>query len=127
MYEIIIEDHFTAIHYLKLYDGSWEKPHGHNWKVAVTAQAENLDSIGVVMDFEMLKPALKEILAGFNCTSFNEHPRFKGTGVNSSTENIARLIYDELVKKVKSKTARITKITVWETADACASFIENAP
>ena len=122
MYEIVIEDEFSAAHFLKLYDGSWENRHGHNWKVAVTARADQLDSMGVVMDFEMLKPALKEILAELNFTSLNEHSRFKSTTVNSSTENIARLIYDELSKKVRSKTARITKVTVWETPDACASY-----
>ena len=123
MYEIIIEDEFSAAHFLKLYDGSWEHRHGHNWKVAVTAQAEKLDSMGVVMDFEMLKPALKEVLSGLDRTSLNDHPRLTKAGVNSSTENIAGLIYEELSKKVKSKTATITKVTVWETPDACASYV----
>ena len=123
MYEIIIEDEFSAAHFLKLYDGSWENRHGHNWKVAVRAEAKKLDSMGVVMDFEMLKPALKEVLSSLNFTSLNDHPRFKNPRVNSSTENIARLIYEELAKKVKSRTARITKVTVWETPDACASYL----
>ncbi len=123
MYEIVVEDGFFAAHFLKLYDGTWEIRHDHHWKVAVTAQAEKLDSIGVVMDFEILKPAIKEVLADFQHTSMNDHPRFKDKTVNSSTENIARLIYDELIKKVKSDTARMTKVTVWETPDACASFV----
>ena len=122
-FEIVIEDEFSAAHYLKLYDGSWEKRHGHNWKVAVAAEAEKLDSMGVVMDFEMLKPALKQVLEGLQHTSLNDHARFKSTKVNSSTENIARLIFDELKKKISSKTARITKVTVWETPDACASYM----
>ena len=121
MYEIVVEEEFSAAHFLKLYDGSWEHRHGHDWKVAVKAEAEKLDSMGVVMDFEMLKPALKKVLSALHLTSMNDHTRFK-SGVNSSTENIARLIYDELSKKVNSKTARITKVTVWETPDACASY-----
>ncbi len=123
MYEIIVEDEFSAAHFLKLYDGSWEHRHGHNWKVAVAAEAQKLDSMGVVLDFEMLKPSLKEVLSRLHLTSLNDHPRFDKTGVNSSTENIARLIYDELSKKIKSPTARITKVTVWETPDACASYV----
>ena len=122
MYEIIVEDSFSAAHFLKLYDGTWEHRHGHDWKVAVRAEAEKLDSMGVVMDFERLKPTLKEALSKLHLTSLNDHPRFK-KGINSSTENIARLIYDELSKKIKSKTARITKVTVWETLDACASYV----
>ena len=123
LYEIVVEDEFSAAHFLKLYDGTWEHRHGHNWKVAVTAQAQQLDSMGVVMDFEMLKPALKEVLSKLQHTSLNDHPRFKGTSINSSTENIAGLICGELSKKISSKTARITKVTVWETPDACASYV----
>ena len=122
MYEIVIEDEFSAAHFLKLYDGSWEPRHGHNWKVAVAAESDKLDSMGVVLDFEMLKPALKEVLSRLHLTSLNQHPRFQAPGVNSSTENIARLIYEELSKKITSKTARVTKVTVWETPDACASY-----
>ena len=122
MYEVTVEGEFSAAHFLKLYDGSWEHRHGHNWKVAVVMRSEGLDSMGVVVDFEMLKPALKKVLAEFNETSMNEVPDFKRTNINSSTENIARLIYERLEKNVKSKNAKIVKVTVWETPDASASF-----
>ena len=123
MYEVVVEDEFSAAHFLKLYDGSWEKRHGHNWKVAVTVQAEKLDSMSVVVDFEALKPSLKKTLAEFQETSFNDHPDFKGERMNPSTENIAKIIYDRLKAAWSSKTARIVKVTVWETPDACASYL----
>ena len=122
MYEIVVEDEFSAAHFLKLYDGSWEKRHGHDWKVAVTLRSEKLDSIGVVADFEMLKPALKEVLSEFNERLFNDHPDFKGK-VNTSTENIAKIIYERLNKKIDQKNAKISKVSVWETPDAQASYI----
>ena len=122
MYEVTVEDEFSAAHFLKLYDGSWEHRHGHNWKVAVTMRSEGLDSIGVVADFEMLKPALKKVLAEFNEISFNDHPDFKDK-INTSTENIAKIIYDRLFKKIKSNNAKIVKVSVWETPDAQASYI----
>lgn len=124
MFEITVEDEFSAAHFLKLYDGSWEHRHGHLWKVAVVMQSKKLDSIGVVADFEIVKPALKAVLSELHTTSLNDHKRFKAGRVNSSTENIARLIYDELHKKIKTKNgAKITKVTVWETSDAAASYI----
>ena len=122
MYEITVEDEFSAAHFLKLYDGSWEHRHGHNWKVAVVMQSQELDSMGVVVDFEMLKPALKKVLSEFNETSMNDAPDFKNAKINSSTENIAKLIYDRLSRSVKSENAKIVKVTVWETPDACASY-----
>lgn len=121
MFEVIVEDEFSAAHFLRLYDGSWEHRHGHNWKVAVTVQSAKLDSMGVVVDFEALKPNLKKVLAEFNEKSFNDHPDFKDARQNPSTENIAKLIYDRLMKNWKSP-ARIVKVTVWETPDAQASY-----
>ena len=122
MFEVTVEDEFSAAHFLKLYDGSWEKRHGHNWRVAVTLRSEKLDSIGVVADFEMLKPALKKTLSEFNETSFNDHPDFKDK-MNTSTENIAKIIHDRLSKKIKTHNAKIVKVSVWETSDAQASYI----
>jgi 6-pyruvoyltetrahydropterin/6-carboxytetrahydropterin synthase len=124
MYEVRVEDEFSAAHFLKLYDGSWEKRHGHNWKVAVIVQAEKLDSMGVVVDFEALKPNLKKILAEFETTSFNDHAEFKNERSNPSTENIAKLIHTKLKANLKSESARLVKVTVWETPDASASYWE---
>src|SRR5437762_1777934 len=102
MYEIEVHDEFSAAHFLKLYDGSWEKRHGHNWKVSVVMRSEKLDSMGVVVDFEALKPSLKKVLAEFHERSFNEHPDFKNETLNPSTENIAKIIYERLSKNFRS-------------------------
>lgn len=124
MFEIVVESEFSAAHFLKLYDGSFEPRHGHTWKVAVTAQSTGLDSMGVVIDFEALKPALKKVLEEFHETLFNDHPYFKG-GVNSSTENIAKLIYDRLMVHLPKSEAKVTKVAVWETPDAQASYLPD--
>ena len=122
MYEVEVKDEFSAAHFLKLYDGSWEHRHGHNWKVSVVMRSDKLDSMGVVVDFEALKPSLKAVLADFNEKSFNDHPDFKGGKLNPSTENIAKLICERLAKNFESKNARIVKVTVWETPEASAAF-----
>ncbi len=122
MFEVTVEDEFSAVHYLKLYDGTWEPRHGHLFKVAVTLRSEGLDSMGVVADFEVVKPALKKVLSEFHETSFNDHPDFKGK-LNTSTENIAKTICDKLKKGVPSDNAKIVKVSVWETPDAKATYI----
>ena len=122
MYEVVVEDEFSAAHFLKLYDGTWELRHGHNWKVAVTAQSPGLDSMGVVVDFEALKPSLRKILREFSEISLNDHPEFQNGRLNPSTENIAKLIHDRLSARFKAGKARIVKVTVWETPDASASY-----
>ena len=123
MFEVTVEDEFSAVHYLKLYDGSWEPRHGHQFKVAVTMRSKTLDSMGVVVDFEWLKPSLKEVLAEFHEKSFNDHPEFRSR--NTSTENIAKMIHDRLEKKAPQDGAKIVKVTVWETPDARASYIHE--
>ena len=125
MFEVTVEDEFSAVHYLKLYDGSWEPRHGHQFKVAVTARSQKLDTMGVVIDFEWLKPALKKVLVGFHEKSFNDLPDFRGGSRNSSTENIAKLIHDHLSTNLPKGDAKITRVTVWETPDASASYMAD--
>ncbi|OIO38112.1 MAG: hypothetical protein AUJ72_03175 [Candidatus Omnitrophica bacterium CG1_02_46_14] len=122
MYEIEVFDYFSAEHFLKLYDGTWEKPHLHDWKVSVVMRSEKLDSMGVVVDFEALKPCLKKVLAEFHEGSFNDHPDFRNEKLNPSAENIAKLIYERLLKNFKSPNAEIIKVTVWETPEASATY-----
>ncbi len=122
MYEVEVQDEFSAAHFLKLYDGTWERRHGHNWKVSVVMRSDKLDSMGVVVDFEALKPSLKKVLAEFHERSFNEHLDFKDEKLNPSTENIAKMIYERLSKNFKSNNSTIVKVTVWETPGASASY-----
>lgn len=121
-FEIEVSGEFSAAHALKLYDGTYEPRHGHDWKVAVAVRAERLDSIGVVLDFEALKPALARVLERLDGRHLNDQRPFSGGAVNPSTENIARHIHDELAGAVADARARITRVTVWETPDASASY-----
>lgn len=125
MYEIEVRDEFSAAHFLKLYDGSWEPRHGHNWRVAVVLRSERLDSMGVVADFEAVRPALRGILDGFEKISINDHEAFRGGRLNPSTENIAKVIHDQLSARLQN--AKIEKVTVWETSEASASYLGSDP
>ncbi|MDD3594509.1 MAG: 6-carboxytetrahydropterin synthase QueD [Candidatus Gastranaerophilales bacterium] len=119
MFEIKIEDHFSAAHHLLNYEGECERQHGHNWKVEVYAQGENLDKSGILIDFKVLKKALKETLAEFDHKDLNELEEFKDK--SPSSERIARVIYYRL----KENFYTITKVSVWETERACASYFEE--
>jgi 6-pyruvoyltetrahydropterin/6-carboxytetrahydropterin synthase len=123
LFEIVVEDTFSAAHQLRLYDGSLEPRHGHDWRVAVTVRASELDEIGVVVDFEWLKPALRGVLSELSHMNVNDHAAFAGGKANPSTENIARHIHDRLKPRLPREAAKITKVTVWETPDACASYL----
>lgn len=121
MFQVEVDSEFSAVHSLKLYDGTYEPRHGHDFKVRVLMESEGLDPIGVVTDFEALKPLLKNVLAEFHEISINEHPDFREK-LNPSTENIAKVIGVRLKSKFRSPTVRLKKVTVWETPDASASY-----
>src|SRR3989442_3722185 len=86
-FDITATRHFSAAHQLRLYDGSLEPLHGHNWKVRVTASADKLDAIGVVMDFHELDRLLGAIIMAMHNTHLNDLPAF--AVLNPSTENVA--------------------------------------
>ena len=45
MYEISVEKHFDAAHYLREYKGKCENMHGHRYRVVVKVTAEKLNDI----------------------------------------------------------------------------------
>src|ERR1700733_9633860 len=78
---------FSAAHQLRLYDGSIEPLHGHNWKVKITVSAPNLDSIGVVMDFHELERLAEAVIGPMHNRHLNDVPAFDR--LNPSAENVA--------------------------------------
>ncbi|MCH2606625.1 MAG: 6-carboxytetrahydropterin synthase, partial [Nitrospinales bacterium] len=51
MYDVTVKTGFSAAHQLRLYDGKYENLHGHNWTAQVTVEADELNPIGVGIDF----------------------------------------------------------------------------
>src|SRR5437016_11048358 len=86
-FEITTTREFSAAHQLRLYDGSLEPLHGHNWRVKVTVAAAKLDAIGVVMDFHELERLVDEIVAGLHNRHLNETSAF--AQVNPTAEHVA--------------------------------------
>jgi 6-pyruvoyltetrahydropterin/6-carboxytetrahydropterin synthase len=123
MYEIKVKAGFSAAHNLKNYRGKCEKLHGHNWSVEAAVASRDLDKGGMVLDFTVLKKALKSILEGLDHTYLNEHPYFKK--MNPSSENIAKYIYDRLSRKLSTMDCRLSTITVWENENSCATYTEE--
>ena len=90
MFSIVTEHEFSAAHAIRLYDGSIEPLHGHNWRVRVTVGRATLDEIGVVMDFHALHDQVEQILSPFRNRCFNDIPPFDR--VNPTAECIAEHI-----------------------------------
>jgi 6-pyruvoyltetrahydropterin/6-carboxytetrahydropterin synthase len=103
MYEITVEKHFDAAHYLRGYKGKCENMHGHRYAVKVKVSAKKLNDIGLAYDFTDLKRHLDDILTRYDHTCLNDVRPFDK--INPSAENIAAAIYKELKKKLSKAPA----------------------
>jgi 6-pyruvoyltetrahydropterin/6-carboxytetrahydropterin synthase len=120
-FEITTIRSFSAAHQLVLYDGSLESLHGHNWKVKVTVAADNLDAIGVVMDFHELERSVDAIVAPMHNRHLNELPAF--AKLNPSAENVAFHIATALRLP---PSAALAFVEVWETDGNSAVYRPRA-
>jgi 6-pyruvoyltetrahydropterin/6-carboxytetrahydropterin synthase len=123
MYEISIQTVFSAAHRLRNYQGDCEALHGHNWKVQVTVQTHTLNDIGLAIDFKMLKKITNETLGRLDHTCMNDVAPF--CDVNPSSENIARVLFEEMKTSIAAFGVSLVKISVWESDNAWASYSEG--
>ena len=120
MYEIAVEKHFDAAHYLRGYRGKCEEMHGHRYRVVVKIKAFKLDDIGLAYDFTELKAHLNEILSRFDHTCLNDVPPFDG--INPSAENIAATIYSELKGRLAGEPITIVRVEAWESPQTGVAY-----
>ncbi len=117
MYELTVEDHFSAAHNLREYNGECERLHGHNWRVEVRVEAEKLDGGGMVMDFRELKGALADVLAAIDHSYLNDVAPFDE--LNPTTENLCRHIAAQLDERLPGGV-RLRCVSCWES-DRCGA------
>ena len=116
-FEVSTTRSFSAAHALRLYDGSMEPVHGHNWRVKVTVAAGRLDAIGVVMDFHELERLVDAVLTPLHNRHLNEVAPFSHE-MNPSAENVA-LYVGQSLRLPNGVSLRSVK--VWETDTNCAT------
>jgi 6-pyruvoyltetrahydropterin/6-carboxytetrahydropterin synthase len=119
MYQVSVEGHFDAAHFLRDYGGKCENLHGHRFKVVVNLKAAKLNKIGLAYDFVELKRHLGEVLARFDHTSLNDVPPFDK--INPSSENIAATIYDQLKGRFSGGVS-LSGVEVWESPESRVTY-----
>jgi len=121
MFKAKVTGSFAAAHSLRGYQGDCEKLHGHNYKVEVTVAAEELDEIGILIDFREMKTILKQIMEELDHCYLNELETFSVE--NASAENLARYIYKRFSAQLPAKVC-MHEATVWENDGCCVSYSE---
>ncbi|PJA47976.1 MAG: 6-carboxytetrahydropterin synthase QueD [Syntrophobacterales bacterium CG_4_9_14_3_um_filter_49_8] len=120
MYEVTIRRSFSAAHTLKEIGGKCEELHGHNFVVEVSVTVPDLNREGLAIDFRVLKRWTEEILETLDHKYLNDIPYFNA--LNPSAENIALFVYERIAQKAHLQKIRVSRVTVWESEDARASY-----
>jgi len=113
MYQLFVEDHFDAAHYLPNYHGKCERLHGHRFKVIARFEVAKLDETGLAYDFVQLKQHLREVLVRFDHTCLNDVAPLNKIG--PSSENIAATTYDALHTCFVKSPVKLASVEVWES------------
>ena len=122
MYRISVDETFAAAHNLRDYHGKCEDLHGHNYKVRVMLEGNQLDSTGLLYDFVHLKHVIQGVIKSLDHKYLNELAPFDK--LNPSAENIARHIFDETARNLLQapNAVRVSGVTVWETDTSAATY-----
>lgn len=125
MFEVAVEETFSAGHALRHYKGKCENVHGHNYRVRVTLEGDRVDKVsGLLVDFADIKRILRKAVAYLDHQFINDLPPFHI--LNPSAENIAFFFCEEMQKGLAAAppnataqaSVRVQSVRVWET-DTC--------
>lgn len=120
MYYVSAVQHFSAAHSLREYQGKCENLHGHNYKVEVELKGMALSKSGMVVDFTDLRSALDKILSRLDHKHLNDIKPFDK--INPTAENIAKLIYEEMLLKFNTQKVKVHHVIVWESEGCKATY-----
>ena len=117
MYEIRVESRFAAQHQLKMYDNRYEPLHTHDWRVRAVIAADDLDEIGVAVDFCRVKQWLDQIVEPFRVGRMNEvlGPH------NPSAERTAQYVYERLLELLPGRVV-LRAVEVMEAQGCWARY-----
>ena len=124
MFEVTIEETFSSGHALRNYRGKCENVHGHNYRCQVTLEGDQLDSIGLLVDFVEMKRVVHAVLDRMDHQWLNDFPPFDV--LNPSAENMAKYIHDEVKQGLGVREGvRVGTVKLWETDTASATYRER--
>lgn len=99
MYTVTVRDHIMIAHSLRgAVFGPAQKLHGATYIVDAEFRRPDLNAHGIVLDIGLATQALHAVLADLNYRNLDEEPSLQGR--NTTTEVLARTIFDRLVAAI---------------------------
>jgi len=122
MYRLSTQKMISAAHVLRDYDGPCARLHGHNWNIKLDVIAEQLNKVGISLDFMDMDTILWQVVGPFDHNNFNDFPPFNT--INPTAENIAKYFFNEVKKRLPAGID-MEKITIWETDQYQVEYFED--
>jgi 6-pyruvoyltetrahydropterin/6-carboxytetrahydropterin synthase len=128
MYSVTVRDHIMIAHSLRgEVFGPAQKLHGATYVVDVEFRRPELDEHGIVVDIGLATETLHAVLADLNYKNLDDDPSLAGR--NTTTEVLARVIFDRLVAAIRGnrlgdggRAIESMRVTLGESHVAWASF-----
>ena len=128
MYSLNVRDHFMIAHSFQgEIFGPAQQLHGATYVVDATFRRDELDADGLVVDIGLAGATLKAVLGDLDFRNLDEEAEF--TGQNTTTEFLARTIFDRLVVAIRdgrlgdgARGLERVNVTLHESHVAWASF-----
>jgi len=122
MYHAMVEADFSAAHFLSHYRGKCEKLHGHNYRLRLWVRGGKLDEGGMLVDFSLLKTALREAIAPLDHSNLNDMEIFLN---DPSAERIARFVFEKAKEKLNLlgvESTMLYAVDVFENINSMARY-----
>jgi 6-pyruvoyl-tetrahydropterin synthase len=101
MFSVTVRDHMMIAHSLRGETfGPAQQLHGATYVVDATFRRADLDADGIVLDIGLAAAELHAVLAELTYRNLDDEPAM--AGMNTTTEQLARLIADRLAERVQS-------------------------
>ncbi|WP_101912294.1 6-pyruvoyl trahydropterin synthase family protein [Megasphaera vaginalis (ex Bordigoni et al. 2020)] len=136
MFYLECEECFDAAHFLRDYDGKCRNIHGHRWRVIAQAGGvlqQEKQTRGMVMDFAVLRTALKDICRKLDHSLIYEKDSLRERTLTAlreesmlltevpfrpTAENFAAHFFSLLT----ARGVAVTAVKVYETPNNCAVY-----
>jgi 6-pyruvoyl-tetrahydropterin synthase len=133
MYSVTVRDHMMIAHsFTGDVFGPAQRLHGATFVVDVEFRRSALDKDGIVVDIGRASDAVKAALADLNYRNLDDEASFKGK--NTTTEFLARVVFDRLVAAIGNgslgtgaREVESMRVTLHESHLASASFDGPCP
>src|ERR1700722_1523568 len=128
MYSVTVRDHMMIAHSFRgEVFGPAQRLHGATYVVDVEFRRADLDTDNIVVDIGRATEVLKAVLAELNYKNLDDDPLF--TGRNTTTEFLARTVFDRVVAAINrgelgtgARAVESVRVTLQESHVASASF-----